>query len=291
MSSQQAVSTPRAYAIMHVCVLLWGVTAILGALISLPALVLVAWRLSIVLLLLALWPATWRGLQAMRPALRWRAALAGVFVALHWWTFYASIKLSSASVTVACLATTPVFVSWLEPLIVRRPFARRELLLGVAAVPAVWLVMGGTPPSMNLGIAVGILSALLVAIFAALNKTLAREAPPFALTAVEFTAGLGILLLGLLILRPDHLWPTPQDWLWLIILSAGCTLAPFAMAFVALRTLSAWSAQLIVNLEPVYAIILAALLLGEGEALQPGFYAGVVMLLGLTYWASRGAGR
>jgi drug/metabolite transporter (DMT)-like permease len=63
------------------------------------------------------------------------------------------------------------------------------------------------------------------------------------------------------------------------------------MAFVALRTLSARSAQLIVNLEPVYAIILAALLLGEGDVLQPGFYAGVVILLGLTYWVSRGAQR
>ena len=155
------------------------------------------------------------------------------------------------------------------------------------AIPSVWLVAGGTPPQMGLGIAVGLLSAFLVAIFGALNKTLAREADPYTLTAVEFVAGLGVLGLGIALTSPAVLLPGPTDLGWLLLLALGCTLAPFVMAFVALRTLTAWAAQLVVNLEPVYAVALAALLLGEGAQLTWPFYLGLALLIAVTASAAR----
>ena len=289
-AAEAAQARRQAHGLMHACVVLWGFTAILGKLITLSAVVLVAWRLLLVLAVLAvlvLLPRTWRGWRAMAPALRARAALAGVFVALHWWTFYGAIKLANASVAAACIAAAPVFLAIVEPLLTRRPFQRRELWLATLAIPGVWLVAGGTPPQMGLGIAVGLLSAFLVAIFGALNKTLAREADPYTLTAVEFVAGLGVLGLGIALTSPAVLLPGPTDLGWLLLLALGCTLAPFVMAFVALRTLTAWAAQLVVNLEPVYAVALAALLLGEGAQLTWPFYLGLALLIAVTASAAR----
>jgi drug/metabolite transporter (DMT)-like permease len=65
----------------------------------------------------------------------------------------------------------------------------------------------------------------------------------------------------------------------LLTLALACTLLPFALSFVALRHMSAFSAQLAVNIEPVYAIVLAIVLLGEQRELTPQFYAGVAIIL------------
>lgn len=277
----------QAYLLIHICVVLWGFTAILGKTITVDALVLVAWRLLLVLAVLLLLPQTWRGWVRMPTGDRKRAAIAGFLVALHWWTFYAAIKMANASVAVACMAVVPVFLSFLEPAFTRRPFQRGELLLAAVAVFGVWLVIGGTPPSMGPGIAVGLLSALLVSAFSALNKTLAKSANPYTLTAVEFGFGFALLLTAIAVMQPAVWLPAAEDWVWLAVLAYGCTLAPFVMAFIALRVLTAWESHLIVNLEPVYAVILAALLLGEGDDLQLLFYVGVAVLVATTALASR----
>ena len=55
-------ATTKAYLQIHFCVLLWGVTAILGKLITLPSLPLVWWRMLMVAGVLALLPKVWRSL-------------------------------------------------------------------------------------------------------------------------------------------------------------------------------------------------------------------------------------
>ncbi|WP_199093684.1 DMT family transporter, partial [Bosea sp. ASV33] len=140
---------------IHFCVLLWGFTAILGKLITLPALPLVWWRMLMVTAALLLIPHVWRGLKAMPARLRWAYAGIGVLVSLHWLTFYAAIKLANASVGATCIALGPVFLSLVEPWIAKRKFDPRELLIGVAVVPGVAMVAGGVPVDMRAGIAVG----------------------------------------------------------------------------------------------------------------------------------------
>ncbi len=91
-------------------------------------------------------------------------------VALHWVTFYGAIKLANASVAATCMGVAPIIMSVVEPWITNRRFDPRELLIGVAASAGVMLVVGGTPHDMRLGIAAGVLSAFLVAVFGSLNK-------------------------------------------------------------------------------------------------------------------------
>ena len=154
-------STRKAFLQIHFCVVLWGFTAILGKMISLPALPLVWWRLLIVVAALALVPRVWRGLRAMSPRLMLAYAGIGALVALHWLTFYGAIKLSNASVGATCIALGTVFVAMIEPWLTRTRFSKRELALGVLVLPGVVLVVGGVPHGMRAGIAVGALSALL----------------------------------------------------------------------------------------------------------------------------------
>ena len=179
----------KAYWQIHFCVLLWGFTAILGKLISLPALALVCWRMLLVSSMLLLVPRVWRGLRAMSWKLMAKYAGIGVVVALHWLTFYGAIKLANASVAASCLALGTVFAAILEPWIAGRRFDPRELVLGVAVIPGMALLFGGVPTGMHTGIVVGVLSAFLTALFSTLNKRYVERADSLTVTAVELGAG------------------------------------------------------------------------------------------------------
>jgi drug/metabolite transporter (DMT)-like permease len=272
---------------IHFCVLLWGFTAILGKLITLPALPLVWWRMLIVVAALMLVPSVLRSLRTL-PGRLWLAyAGVGCLVALHWLTFYGAIKLANASVAATCIALATPFTALVEPWLTRTKFSLRDLALGVAVLPGVVLVVGGVPSGMHEGVIVGAVSALLVALFGSLNKRLAHRGEALTATALELGSGFILLsalapLLPLLmpeLAGPVLTWPSPRDGLLLVVLAFACTLLPFSLSFVALRHISAFSAQLAVNLEPVYAIVLAILLLGEQRELTPQFYIGVAIII------------
>lgn len=276
---------------IHFCVLLWGFTAILGKVITLTALPLVWWRMLLVVAALALVPRTWRGILAIPPRLVLAYAGIGVLVALHWLTFYGAIKLANASVGATCIALATPLTALVEPKLAGRRFSMRELLLGIAVLPGVALVVGGVPASMRLGIAVGALSALLVALFGSLNKRLVQHGDALAVTGIELGAGtIALTLLAPLLawFLPDFaaspfVMPGEKDAWFLLVLALACTLLPFSLSLIALRHMSAFAAQLATNLEPVYAIILAALLLGEQHELTPIFYLGAAIILGAVF--------
>lgn len=272
---------------IHACVVLWGFTAILGKLITLPALPLVWWRMLLVAVALAMVPRVWRGLRGMSPRLLLAYAGIGALVALHWLTFYGAIKLSNASVGATCIALGTPMTALLEPWLARRPFSWRDVALGIAVLPGVALVVGGVPDGMHLGIVVGAISAVFVALFGSLNKRLVEHADPLTVTALEL--GAGTLLLTLcaplmplvfpLLAGDLFAWPSAHDFGFLLGLAMACTLLPFALSLVALRHMSAFAAQLAVNLEPVYAIVLAVVLLNEQRELSARFYLGVAIIL------------
>lgn len=278
--------TRKAWAQIHFCVLLWGFTAILGRLITLESLPLVLWRMALVTAALALLPPVWRRLRGLGPRRALAYAGIGVLVACHWLTFFGAVKLANASVGATCMALVPVFLSFIEPGVLRRPFMARDLWLALAAVPGVVLVVGGTPASMNLGIASGVASALFAAMFASLNKRLVHGGDPLTVTLLEMGAGALFLAAVAVVLPqadPRTFWPQRLDALWLAVLAFGCTLLPFALSLVALRHLSAYATALAVNMEPVYAIVLAIVLLGEQRELDLWFYAGAGLILAVVF--------
>lgn len=292
--------TGKAWLQIHFCVFLWGFTAIIGKLITIPAVPLVMWRMLLVAAILLCVPRVWRGLSRLSG--RHLAAFSGVgvLVGLHWLTFYGAIKLANASVAATCMATVPVFLCLIEPLVTGRKFVLRELILGLMVLPGIALVVGGTPDSMNAGIAVGILSALFVSVFSAYNKRLVYRTDSLTATTLEMlSGGLFVLLVAnLYSFLPAQLTdsvaffpesstlfdlPPAADLFWLGVLAVACTLLPFALSLKALRHLSAYATALAVNMEPIYAIALAILILDEQRELNATFYLGACIILAVVF--------
>lgn len=275
----------RAFIELHIAVLLFGLTAILGDLIQLTALLIVWWRVLITSVSLAPW-AKLRQLSRDIPRVMIRRYVGiGVLVALHWLTFYGSIKLANASIALVCMATTSFFTAFLEPLIVKRAFRWYEMVMGLLIIPGMALVVSNIQGGMVLGMITGLSSAFLAATFGTLNKKYIDESDPIRITFIELSSSwvfLSIVLVVMLVTgQPTGPWWAPSwtDWLYLLILALLCTSLAYVLSLRALAHISAFAANLTINMEPVYGIVLAWLLLNEHQELGTGFYYGVVVIM------------
>jgi drug/metabolite transporter (DMT)-like permease len=206
----------------------------------------------------------------------------GAIVALHWVTFYGSIKYSNVSVSLTCLSAIGFFTAFLDPIIMRRRIDITEVLLGMLAIAGIYLIFDFYP-EYKLGILFGIISALLASLFPIFNKNLLQQFSSKTLTLYEMAGG----LIGLTFIMPLYLQffpaayylPTTSDWLWLLVLAWLCTVFTFILSLNALKKISPFTANLAYNLEPVYGIILAFIIFNENKYLNAGFYYGLGLIL------------
>ena len=276
----------RALIEIHICVVLWGITAILGKLISLPALQLVWWRMLLVVAALSCLPRVWRSLKTIPPRLMAVYAGIGCLVALHWLAFYGSVKLANASVAATTMALAPVVTALIEPALTGSRFERHNLLLGILVIPGVALVVGGIPQDMHWGFWLGVVSAALASLFNALNKRYLGHHDAMAVTWFEIGAGFLLVAAIAPLAAPNGsaiVLPDVRDGALLLVLAILCTLIPYAVALAALRHISAFTAQLAINLEPVYAICIAVAFLGEARDLDTAFFVGVAIVLAAVF--------
>jgi len=274
----------QAYLYIHICVVLWGFTAILGDLIQLPALMIVLWRVLITSIsLIAL---LWYYKKLVKIGFRqfWIFAGIGILVALHWLTFYGAIKLANASIALVCFATTSFLTAIIEPLIVKSKFSFFDLAIGIVIIPCMVFIVNELPSKEYMGVIVGIISALLATIFSTLNKKYVNEADPIYISAVEISSAtifLAVLLPFVYFLDgPMPLLPADKmDWIYLFILSIACTTLPFILSMISLKQLSAFATNLVINLEPVYGIVLAIFILNEHKELNTNFYVGAAIIM------------
>jgi len=281
------LSTPRnkkkAYLQLHLAVFLFGFTAILGKLISLEQTALVWNRLWIAVLGLVFIPGVLKGIRQIKRNNLLIFSGIGVLVALHWLTFYGSIKLgNSASVTLACLATASLFTSILEPLITKSKFQWVELILGLLVIIGIYF-LSGVGEAYYWAIIVGLISALLASLFSVFNKKYITGQNSISVSVIELFAGFLFITIAyplLQMLFPQPQWfPTGYDWIWLLILGLLCTSLAFVLSMEALKELSAFISNLSINLEPVYGIVLAIWLLNEDADLNFDFYLGTTIIL------------
>jgi drug/metabolite transporter (DMT)-like permease len=264
-------------------VFLFGFTAILGKLITLEQTALVWNRLWIAVIGLIVIPGVLKGVRSITRANFLIFSGIGVVVALHWLTFYGSIKVgNSVSVTLACLATSALFTSILEPVITKSKFQWVELLLGLIVIVGIYF-LSGVGEAYYWAIIIGITSAFLAALFSTLNKKYITGQNSLSVSTIELTSGFVFISLCYPILQkyiPQPQWfPTGNDWWWLIVLGLLCTSLAFALALESLKVISAFISNLSINLEPVYGIVLAIWFLNEDKDLNFDFYLGTSIIL------------
>lgn len=266
---------------MHLAVFLWGFTGVLGRAISLQEFPLVWHRtwITALIFLVILWYRKEFVPISRSELLRFMGI--GSIIAIHWVAFYGSIKYANASIALTCLATAGIFTALLEPVMMKTRFNYRELLVGMVALTGMYCIYH-FEIRYALGISLGILAAVLSSVFTIMNKKIVNHYPSRMVAFYEIGSGflcLSILLPLYLSFFPGKSFtPTGQDWLLLGILSLCCTVWGQSLALSALKKLSSFTTVLMVNLEPVYGIVLAVLIFHENQELGYGFYIGIGLI-------------
>ena len=270
---------------LHLIIFCWGFTGILGKLIHLSAEKIVWFRCIIAFISMLI------ALKIFRLPIRirskkyfWITLGVGVLVALHWWTFYQSIYLSTASLGILCLSTVTLHVTWLEPLLFRKPFSWIEFLMGLLVVVGIYIVSDDFKGNELIALAWGLTSAVCAALFSVFNSYLVHKIPSTAMSIHEMGVGF-LFLTGVLFFQgkiDGHLFEmTTSDALWLLFLGIICTCIAFIVTIEIIKKLGAFTVSLSINLEPVYTIILAVIILQEHTLLGYKFYlcASVILLV------------
>lgn len=267
---------------LHVIVFIYGFTAILGRLISLDATQLVWYRMLIAFLALGAMLIVSRAPAQLPLKSILKLIGVGFIVALHWVTFFHAIKISTISVALGCLATTTLFTSFLEPVLVKRALSKLEVVIGFIIIIGLYTIFQFEPDHLT-GILTGIVSAFLAALFTVLNKRFIRVYHPTTISFYEM--GGGFLAITLFLWANNTFTsglatPSSWDWLYLLVLGIICTAYAYMASVKVMQTLSAYTVVLSINLEPVYGILMAFLFFGESERMSTGFYAGTLIILG-----------
>ena len=273
----------RSLLLLHGVVVIFGFTGILGKLISIEAEPLVFWRVTLgglttalYLLLRKKWVA-WDVFSALK------AGGIGWIVAAHWVTFFASIKASSVGLALTMLATAPLFVGLIEPVVYKRKLAWRELAVAAVVFLGIALVFQAEQ-DQTLGILLGLASSLLAAVFSTLNGVMVRQHDPINLSAVELLSaslGMGLWLAVQQQFDATLFSLSSADWLWIGLLAVVATSFAFMVSIQVLKDLTPFESAMAINLEPIYAIVLAYFLFGE--RFSPGFYVGATLVIGAVF--------
>ncbi len=266
---------------LHFIIFIYGFTAVLGALISIDAIPLVWYRMLIASSVAFLFVKIKKYSLRVPQKTVIKLIIAGVMIALHWMTFFAAIKESNVSITLAMMSAGAFFTAILEPIWYKRKVIWYEIVLGVVVIFGLYIIFNVEGDYIN-GIVLALISALLIAIFSLLNGKLVQEYRPSVISFYELSSGVVFISIYLLIdnkFTSNFFILKSSDWFYLLVLGVICTAYAFITSIKLLKFISPYTAMLSVNMEPVYGIILAYLILGNSEKMSLGFYVGTIVIL------------
>ena len=270
------------YLHLHFLVLIAGFTAILGELISLEAIPLVWYRMTIAGVLMFIFIKLKKITLKVPLKAIIRFSIAGIIIALHWITFFAAIKASNISITLAMFSTGAFFASFIEPLFYKRKIIAYEIVFGCIVIFGIILITQ-TELRYILGIALGISSALFSTLFAVLNGKFVKDYKPSVISFYEFVSG--VLFISIFIVftgdgfDKSYFQLTNSDWIYLFILASICTAYAFIASVHVMKHITPYTLVLTYNIEPIYGIVLAVLLFPKTETMRPLFYVGAGLII------------
>jgi drug/metabolite transporter (DMT)-like permease len=278
--------------LLHLVVLIFGFTAILGKLITIPSDQLVWYRMFFATCSLAVYLVLMKKSFKMKRIGILKTIGVGFIIAAHWVFFFEAIKQSNVSIALAATATGSLFTALLEPIFFKRKLHFYELLLGSIVLLGLYFIFQFETDN-SLGIWLGVLAAFLASLFTVMNGQLIKQYDSTIISFYELGGGVIAITMYFLIFSRSSL-PNFQlsssDWLWMLVLAIVCTAFAFVASVKVMEELTPFTVSLSINLEPIYGILLALLIFGESEKMSPGFYIGTSLILCslfLNVWIKR----
>ena len=268
------------YIHLHFLVLIWGFTAILGALISIDAIPLVWYRMLIAVIIVFIYFLIKKKPIKISFKLLIKLFIGGVIIAVHWITFFSAIKVANVSVALVSMSTGALFTSLIEPLFFKRKLDFLELFFGLLVISGLYIIFN-VETDYTLGIIYALISSFLSALFTVLNGLYIKQHDAEIISFYQLFFGV-VFITAFVFFTTGFSFEdyslTTNDIIYLFILSSICTAYAFIVSVKLMKYLTPYTVMLTINLEPIYGIILAVLIFGEKEKMSPQFYMGAAII-------------
>jgi drug/metabolite transporter (DMT)-like permease len=281
----ETTATTKDYFKLHFIVFLFGFTAILGKLVSIPAVEMVFYRTLLAAAGMFLLILATRGTFKVGKNDLIKIFLIGGIVAVHWITFFASGRVSNPSTSLVGFATCSFWAAFIEPIAKRRKIHALEVGLGVVVLIGLVLIFS-FDFGYALGLFLGVISGLTAALFSVANSKLATRVSAYAITFYEMIGACIAVALFFPFYKNYiaedhqlHLIPATMDWVYIGTMAIACSVYAYSVMINLSKKLSVFFIQLALNLEPVYGIIIALIVFGQEEVMGWNFYMGTVIIL------------
>ena len=271
------------YALLHLIIFIWGFTAILGALITIDAVPLVWFRMGLAVLIIAIYFLLKKKSFKLDRKGVVKFLFTGIIIALHWIFFFKAIKISNVSVALVTMGTGAFFTALIEPFFFKRRIKAIEIILGLVVVLGLYIIFDNFEVAQyKTGIIYASIASFLGALFAVLNGLYIKDYEADVISLYQLLFGV-LFVTGYLFYLGSFnaaFFQLPQlDWVYLFILSSICTAYAFIVSVEVMKHISPYTVMLTINLEPIYAIVLALFIFGEKEKMNPEFYYGAFVVL------------
>ncbi|SCZ78623.1 DMT family transporter [Acidaminobacter hydrogenoformans] len=284
-AADRSSSNKRGLLEAHFAVLLFGLAGLFGKWLTLHPMAISLGRVSFAVpFLLAV-----MGIRRERIRLKQRRdyvvfLMLGVVLAVHWTAFFMAIQLSTVAVGLLTFSTFPVFVTFLEPWLLKSAFRMQDVVVALITMLGVSLVVPDFSLSnqVTLGALWGVLSGLTFALLSVLNKKYVAEYPSRQVSLYQFAAAALVLAPVVIPLKPVLDFPALMLLAILGIIFTGIAHTLFISS---MKRIKAQTASVIASLEPVYGILATVVLLGEVPGLRE--IMGGAVILSMAYWVSR----
>jgi len=279
------MATRSDYFKLHFIVFLWGFSAILGKLVTIPAVEMIFYRAILAALGLALVIIATKGSFAVTRTQLLKLLLIGSIVALHWLAFFGSARVSNVSVSLVGFATNSLWAALLEPWFNRTRIKKFELMLGLVVLSGLYIIFS-FDFQYKLGLLFGIAAGFTSALFSVFNAKMVQRIPAFTITFYEMV---GVFIsLALFLPVYQYFWadqhtlqliPSASDWLFIGLLAGVCSVYAYSVAVELMKKISVFLLQLSLNLEPIYGIVMAVIIFGDQEKMGSNFYIGTLVIM------------
>ncbi len=278
------IATTRDYFHLHFLVFLWGFTAVLGKLITIPSVEMVFYRTLLAAAGMALIMLLFKKSFSISSTILMKVLATSIIVAIHWIAFFVSGKISNPSTSLVGFATCSFWAAILEPILKRKKIAALEIALGIVVLVGLGIILA-FDFKHPLGLLLGVISGLTAAWFSIINSKLVHQVNAYTITFYEMLGACVLILLfmPLYVQLPMvdnlNLVPTRSDWFYIAIMAWACSVYAFSASINLSKRISVFMIQLALNLEPLYGIVLALLVFGQQEVMNWQFYLGTAIVL------------
>jgi drug/metabolite transporter (DMT)-like permease len=266
---------------LHFVVLLFGLTGIFGKLIEAPSFVLVWYRVAIAIVAVFIFFKLKKTPFLLDKKWLLRSLGVGVIVAVHWITFFESIKQSNVSVALICFSSTTLFTALIEPFFFKRKIKVYEILLGLVIIGGLSFIFT-VELQYKLGILLSIFSAFLASLFTVINGVFVKQQDAKVISFYQLIGCLLLVSIYSLVVSGVSLAPYKlnlNDVVWVLILGVVCTAFAYIASVHVMKQLSPFTVTISVNLEPIYSILLAVAIWPQSETMSLSFYIGSAIVL------------